>query len=110
MLNLVKNSDDETVYFYFPLNQYRYDVHENFMPESFNILVNILLKYHYQYEYQTYESAAACEGEETILNQLTELLQLFKVNNIDLTLQYSLLLDGINEMPSALQESFVNEL
>lgn len=110
MRNIADNPDDETVYFYIPLSQYKYEIHENFMPESCNILMNILLKYHYQYEYQTYESAAACEGEETILKQLTELLQLLRVNNIDLTPQYTLLLDGLNEMPSALQENLVNEL
>lgn len=110
MLDIAGNPGDETVYFYIPLNQYRYEIHEKFMLESCNILVNILLKYHYQYEYQTYESAAACEGEETILKQLTELLQLLKVNNIDFAPQYTLLLDGLNEMPSALQESLINEL
>lgn len=110
MLDIAKNSDDETVYFYIPLNQYKHEIHEKFMPESCNILVSILLKYHYQFEYQTYESAAACEGEESILKQLTELLQLLEVNNIDFTPQYALLLDGLNEIPSAFQENLVNEL
>ncbi len=110
MRNIAGNPDNETVYFYIPLNQYKYEIHEKFMPESCNILVNILLKYHYQYEYQTYESAAACEGEETFLKLLTKLLQLLRVNNIDFTPQYTLLLDGLNEMPSALQESLINEL
>lgn len=110
MRDIAGNAGDETVYFYIPLNQYRYEIHEKLMPESCNILVNILLKYHYQYEYQTYESAAACEGEETILKQLTELLQLLIVNNIDFTPQYTLLLDGLNEMSATLQESLVNEI
>ncbi len=110
MRDIAGNPDDETAYLYIPLNQYKYEIHENFMPESCNILVSILLKYHYQYEYQTYESAAACEGEETVLKQLTELLQLLRVNNIDFTPQYALLLDGLNEMSATLQESLVNEL
>lgn len=57
MRNIAGNPDDETVCFYIPLNQYKDEIHEKFMPESCNILVSILLKYHYQYEYQTYESA-----------------------------------------------------
>ncbi len=76
LLNQINS--DNSVNFYFPLYQYKKEIHENLQHESCWILLNILLKYHYQYEYQTYESCAACEGENVILQQLEELKNLLK--------------------------------
>ncbi len=100
---------DNSVNFYFPLYQYRTEVHENLQSESCWILLQILLKYHYQYEYQTYESCVACEGESTVLKQLSELNTLLKIKPINDSTKYTFLLDGINEVPSELQEQLVEE-
>lgn len=108
LLNQINS--DNSVNFYFPLYQYKKEIHENLQPENCWILLNILLKYHYQYEYQTYESCAACEGENVILQQLEELKNLLKPAPIDGFAKYTLLLDGINELPSELQEQLVDEL
>ncbi len=102
-------SSDNSVNFYFPLYKYKREIHENLQSESCWILLQILLKYHYQYEYQTYESCAACEGENAILQQLKELNNLLKLTPI-IKYKFELLLDGINELPSESQEQLVDEL
>ena len=102
--------DENKVSFYFPLYQYRSEIHENLQPESCWILLQILLKYHYQYEYQTYENLTANEGETPVLQQLTELDKLLKSTPINGQQSYTLLLDGLNEMSSDLQRDFMKEL
>ena len=102
-------SDDETVYFYFPLYQYKAEVHKNFSRQSIWILLNILLKYHYQYEYAAYEVLAANKGEENVLQQLNELEKM--LCSIPVSKKIStILLDGFNEIPTDEQSGFVREL
>ncbi|MCM1220268.1 MAG: hypothetical protein NC548_37855 [Lachnospiraceae bacterium] len=108
LINQICNKN--TINFYFPLYNYSREIHRNLHSRSCWVLLNILLKYHYQYEYSTYETCCACEGEDTILNQLTELNQHLKNNPVDWKPSYVLLLDGLNEMPSELQADFADEL
>ena len=54
LINQIRN--ENTVNFYLPLYQYRQEIHEKIRSGSCWILLNILLKYHYQYEYRTYEA------------------------------------------------------
>lgn len=108
LLNQLKN--ENTVNFYFPLYQYRTEIHESFNNKSCWILLQILLKYHYQYEYQTYEALTAGEEEKNVLNQLTELEKLLKNNPEDWKPAYTLLLDGLNEMSYERQSEFIDEL
>lgn len=108
LLNQINS--DNSVNFYFSLYKYKREIHEKLQSESCWILLQILLKYQYQYEYQTYESCVACEGENTVLQQLAELKSLLKITPIDGFTKYTLLLDGINELPSELQEQLVEEL
>jgi len=107
LLNQIGNKN--TIDFYFPLYKYKREIHENLQPENCWILLQILLKYHYQYEYQTYEALIANEGENAVLQQLKELKNLLKLTPIDKS-KYTLLLDGINELPSESQEQLVEEL
>lgn len=108
LMNQIGN--ENTGSFYFPLYQYRQEIHNNFQSESCWILLQILLKYHYQYEYQTYETLTANEGESAVLQQLMELDKLLKSTPINSQPGYTLLLDGLNEMSSELQRDFTEEL
>lgn len=105
-----KNNADERVRFYISLSKYRYEIHKKFRDDSCSIPVSILLKYHFQNEYKTYEACAACEGEEAILKQLCELEKLFKESAFGGVPKYVLLLDGLNEMSTEMQDNFLREL
>lgn len=102
--------DNDTVNFYFPLYSYNFEIHKNFSSDSCYILLQILLKYHYQYEYQTYDALIANEGETAVLQQLTELEKMLMSAPVRSKPSYTLLLDGVNEMPSDMQISFISEL
>ncbi len=102
--------DKNTINFYFPLYSYNFEIHKNFSSDSCYILLQILLKYHYQYEYQTYDALIANEGETAVLQQLTELEKMLISAPVSSKPSYTLLLDGINEMPSDMQISFISEL
>lgn len=108
LLNQIGN--ENTINLYFPLYQYKKEIHENIQSESCWILLQILLKYHYQYEYQTYETLIANEGENVVLQQMNELDRQLKNNPDNWKPRYVLLLDGLNEMSSELQEDFADEL
>lgn len=108
LMNQIGN--ENTVSFYFPLYHYRREIHENFQSGGCWILLQILLKYHYQYEYHTYETLTANEGESTVLQQLTELDKLLKSTPVNGQPDYTLLLDGLNEMSAELQRDFMKEL
>ncbi len=108
LLNYLKNKN--TISFYFPLYQYKYEIQKDFQNTSFWILLQILLKYHYQYEYHTYEALIATEGKNAVLQQLTELENLLKSVPVNDMPVYTLLLDGLNEISSDMQRKFVNEL
>lgn len=108
LLNQINSNN--SVSFYFSLYKYKREIHENLQSKSCWILLQILLKYHYQYEYQTYEACAACEGENVVLQQLSELDKQLKNNPYNFNWKYILLLDGLNEMSSELQEILTSEL
>ena len=108
LLNQIRN--ENTINFYFPLYKYKREIHENLQSEGCWILLQILLKYQYQYEYQTYETLIANEGENAVLQQLNELDKQLKNNPNNWNPRCVLLLDGLNEMPSELQEDFADEL
>lgn len=99
-----------SVNFYFPLYKYKAEFHDNFQSESCWILIQILLKYFYQYGYLTYENAAACEGEKEVLQRLTELNNLLESTPVDNIPKFTLLLDGLNELPTELQIQLISEL
>ncbi len=108
LLNRIRN--ENTVNFYLPLYQYRQEIHEKIRSGSCWILLNILLKYHYQYEYRTYEACGVCEGEDILLRQLAIIDRELKADPNNIRPKYVLLLDGMNEIPSGLHEIFVSEL
>jgi len=99
-----------TVNFYFPLYRYNYEVHTDYSGECCHILLQILLKYHYQYEYDTYDSLIANEGKTVVLRQLTELDSIMKRTPVNNEPAYTLLLDGINEMSANMQSAFIDEI
>ena len=74
------------------------------------ILIQILLKYHYHFAYPTFDICTACEGEETLLKQISELLNLLRKQPESQLPEYTLLLDGMNEMSPELQDIFTEEL
>ncbi len=106
--NYIRN--ENTVNFYFSLHQFRRESHEKIRSGNCWILLNILLKYQYQYEYQTYETCAVCEGEDGILRQLAIIDRELKADPDNLRPKYVLLLDGMNEMKYELYETFLGEL
>lgn len=106
--NYIRN--ENTINFYFSLHQYRREIHEKIRSGNCWILLNILLKYQYQYEYQTYETCTVCEGEDGILRQLAIIDREFKADPDNFRPKYVLLLDGMNEMKYDLYETFLGEL
>ena len=93
------------------LGRYREEIRKEINPEvSSWILIQILLKYHYHYAYQTYELCTACQEEKTLLREIAELLALFRNLPENQIPEYTLLLDGMNEMTPELQDSFAEEL
>lgn len=101
---------NNTVDFYFPLYRYKYEVHDDFSGECCYILLQILLKYHYQYEYDNYNALIANEGKSAVLHQLKELDRLMKSTPVNGQPAYTLLLDGVNEMSVNLQVLLTDEI
>ena len=101
---------NNTVDFYFPLYRYNYEVHVDFSGECCHILLQILLKYHYQYEYDNYNALIANEGKTAVLHQLKELDRLMKSTLVNGQPAYTLLLDGMNEMSADMHACFISEL
>ncbi len=101
---------NNTVDFYFPLYRYNYEVHDDFSGECCHILLQILLKYHYQYEYDNYNALIANEGKSSVLHQLKELERLMKSTPVNGQPMYTLLLDGMNEMSINLQVLLTDEI
>ncbi|MBR1554108.1 MAG: hypothetical protein IJ644_01805 [Oscillospiraceae bacterium] len=101
-------SIQERTCFLLPLYRYREELHPEFFPDvSCWILLHILLKYLYQYEYQTYE---ACSLQEPLLSQMTELNHLLKNSGYQNQTKYLLMLDGMNEISSEKQDILTEEL
>jgi len=101
---------NNTVDFYFPLYRYKYEVHDDFSGECCYILLQILLKYHYQYEYDNYNALIANEGKSAVLHQLKKLDRLMKSTPVNGQPAYTLLLDGVNEMSVNLQVLLTDEI
>ena len=72
------------------------------------ILMQILLKYHYHHAYPTYDLCTACEERTPVFRQISDMIQLFRKNNSGS--EYTILLDGINEIRSEFQDDFFQEL
>lgn len=102
--------DRKPINIFLNLNHFCQELHKNFRRENCWILLNILLKYHYQYEYSAYESCAAAESENVLLQQLNELNNMLKNNPESCAPEYVLLLDGFNEISPELQEMLTAEL
>lgn len=94
---------------YLSLSGYHKARYEMLHPTRSNwIILHLLLKYLYHSCYATYESCAACEGEETLLRQLSEMQALFSDPAQHQII--TILLDGMNEMPPEAQDAFAEEL
>lgn len=102
-------NSDESVCFYLPLYSYMPFIYREFGYKPCRILLEILLKYNYQYEYQSYETLIANEGEKNVLKQLSLLENTFSAEPIN-ERKWTILLDGLNEMSSERQEDFVEEI
>ena len=97
--------------FMLPLFQYRSCVIPAYQPEiSSRILLQILLKYHYQNCCRTYEACAAAEGTDTVLQQLHELEELLSIQPVDGMPDYTLMLDGINEVQPDERSALLDEI
>lgn len=101
---------NNTVDFYFSLYRYNYEVHDDFSGECCHILLQILLKYHYQYEYDNYNALIANEGKSAVLHQLKKLDRLMKSTPVNGQPAYTLMLDGMNEISTDMQACFISEL
>lgn len=78
--------------------------------QSIWILLQILLKYHYQNCCMTYETCAANEGSDTILRLLHELEELLAMQPVNGLPNYTLMLDGINEVPPDERSALFDEI
>ncbi|MBQ8922223.1 MAG: hypothetical protein IJ060_08705 [Oscillospiraceae bacterium] len=97
--------------FILPLYSYHPQYIRAYQPNrSVWILLQILLKYYYQNSYMAYESCAANEGEEAVLRALHELHGLFARTPLNAQFSYTLMLDGINEIPPDYQSDYMNEI
>lgn len=97
--------------FLLPLFQYKTCVIASYQPNISNwILLQILLKYHYQNCCRTYEACAAAEGTDTVLRQLHELEELLSIQPVNGLPNYTLMLDGINEVPPDERSALLDEI
>lgn len=97
--------------FLLPLFQYKASVIASYQPNISNwILLHILLKYHYQNYFRTYDACAAAEGADTVLRQLHELEKLLSIQPVNGLPDYSLMLDGINETPPDERSPLLDEI
>ena len=101
---------DNCISFYLPLNRYRAEKHHESSDEPCWIILNILLKYQYQYEYRSFESLVAGEGMDTVLNQFAELEKFLCVKPLDNIKKCILLLDGLNEIIPGFLSDFEREI
>ena len=101
----------ENTCFMLPLFQYVSCVIPAYQPEiSSRILLQILLKYHYQNYYRTYKACAAAEGADTVLRQLHELEKLLSIQPVNGLPNYTLMLDGINEVQPDERSALLDEI
>ena len=107
LLKSLINSDDP-VYLYFSLDSYRCEIHSGFSSVPCWIILSILLKYHYQYEYTTYETLSANVGEDAVLRQLSLLNEALETEPV-YNQNWTLLLDGMDQLSIDLYDSFAQE-
>ena len=99
----IRNHDNKVTYFLISLSKY--------CPDVLNwILIQILLKYHYQNFYQSYGACIACETEAVVHQKLTELFQILTRTSADSQPDYVLFLDGMNEILPENRDFFIQEL
>lgn len=111
LLQKLQNTEGGTTCFLLPLCRYKQEFREAVLPDvSCWMLVQILLKYRYQYTYRTYDACASSEGDANLISQLNELEGLLRHQPEVWKPGYVLLLDGMNELPSELQDALVKEL
>lgn len=107
LLKSLINSDDP-VYLYFSLDSYRCEIHSRFSSVPCWMILSILLKYHYQYEYTTYETLSANVGEDAVLRQLSLLNEALETEPV-YNKNWTLLLDSMDQLPIDLFDSFAQE-
>lgn len=107
LLKSLINSDD-SAFLYFSLDSYREEFHSRFSTCPCWIILSILLKYHYQYEYITYETLSANVGEDVVLRQLSLLNESLETEPV-YNQNWTLLLDGMDQVPIDLFDSFAQE-
>jgi len=106
-----RSAESDAVNFLLPLQRFYVQNIPKFRPFQSNwMLSQILLKYHYQHEFHTLEACIADEGEDAVLQQLSQLHALLEECPNGWKPQYSVLLDGFNEISTALQTAFLQEL
>ena len=100
----------DNICFILPLFKYKPCEISAFQPDISNwILLQILLKYHYQYSYLTYEACTAEEGTDIVLRQLHELKKLLAAQPVNRQ-SYTLMLDGLNEATPIYQQDLFDEM
>ncbi len=106
-----RNAESDVVYFLLSLQRFHVQNIPKFRPfQSNRILSQLLLKYHYQYEFHTLEACIAAEGEDAVLQQLSQLHELLSVCPDGWKPRYTVALDGCNELSADLQTAFLQEL
>lgn len=108
LMKSIINSDD-SAFIYIPLKDYTPEFHSEFSNEPCWVLLNALMKYHYQDEYRSFEMLVLSEGRDTALQQLTSLSREFR-NKPVRSHSWTLLLDGLNDIDISSQETFISEL
>lgn len=108
LLKSLINSDD-SAFLYFSLDSYKEEFHSRFSTCPCWIILNILLKYHYQYEYTTYEALSINMNEDVVVKQLSLLNETFETEPI-YNKSWTLLLDDMNELPLGLYDVFAKEI
>ena len=108
LLKSLINSDD-SAFLYFSLDSYREEFHSRFSTCPCWIILNILLKYHYQYKYTTYEALSINMNEDVVVKQLSLLNETFETEPI-YNKSWTLLLDDMNELPLGLYDVFAKEI
>ena len=97
--------------FYLALYQYKETKMPAYEPANSHwILQQILLRYFYQGAYSAFETCIAIESEATVLRRLHELETLLMNCLTDHAPQFTILLDGINEIQHSERESFYAEI
>lgn len=106
-----RNAETDEVYFLLSSQRFHVQNIPKFRPyQSSWILSQLLLKYHYQYEFHTLEACIADEGEDAVLQQLSQLHALLTGCPNGWEPQYTVLLDGFNEISAGLQTMLIQEL